>query len=286
LPVHHVREWMRRVVHPWWDRRLGRTAEQRWARVGRVGDALNRPPDIGLNATIYRAQATVEGYAKGPPTYACEVRWHVPDGGTKGYDVQLQLHRPGLFRDHILWKTPIQTWMGRLADYLFTPEDLRVPYPTGLSRIGKIALSLCQDTVIRLRVEPRVTTRFRPVYYSEPITILLPAPELKVRKTAQLNKVKPVLNPMSVPLKAAQGRLLPPLEPLRRTDHRIGDTDTMSASHFWRGLHINAPAGPVPRWILKLERWRRHSVIRRWLNQQRAKTIWANIIYNRGQDNG
>ena len=286
LPLHHVREWLRRVIHPWVNRRLGRTAEQRWARVGRVGDALNQVPDIHLQATIYRAQATVEGYAKGPPTFACEVSWRVPEGGTMGYDVQLLLYRPGFFRDRLLWKTPMQTWLSRAAEYLFTPQALRVPYPTGLSRIGRMALSLCQDTIIRIRVEPRVEIRFRPVYYSDPIHILLPARELKLRQKTPLIKLKPLLRPIRIPLNRPESQILRANDQIHKSQQAIGKLTRMRARDFWASHRINAPADPIPRWWLNLTHWWSQNALRKTRQRRQAKTIIANQLHRRGQQNG
>lgn len=182
LPYHRVRRWLRQVIYPWFTRRLRPDPAERLRKLGAVGDQFNVEPTLHLSATLFQTRAKLDDQFIGAETYACEVRWAAPEG----YDVQLVLRSPGLFRDSVIWKTPRHSWAVRGLGILLSRPDNRQARPSGLSRIGRMALSLCQDTVLTLEARPRLPLMRRPAYYSREITIVLPAAENKFTQPPEI----------------------------------------------------------------------------------------------------
>lgn len=184
LPLQQLRRWLRQVLYPWFTRRFRGDPAERLRTLGAVGDRFNTAPALNLSATLYQTCIKLNEAISGPETYACEVRWAAPDG----YDVQLLLRSPGLFRDTVIWKTPRHGWVMRLISNFFAPSATRLSQPSGLSRIGSMALSLCQDTVLTLEARPRLPMLRRPVYRSGEIVIILPRPELAFLKQQEISR--------------------------------------------------------------------------------------------------
>ena len=256
LPYYRLRSWLRRTLYPWAMRRLGSDAASRLRRSGVVGDRFNETPLLRVEATLYQTEVDVEGIAKGPTTYACEVRWYAPEG----YDVRLVLARPGLFRDTVFWKTPMQSWVSRCRDFVFTPVESRSMTQSGMSRRGKIALSVSQNTVISLVAEPRVPLRFRPSFTSTPIIIVLPKPELSFRRPTKLNQYKPeflasdhtMINPQ-LAISQIEGKI-------RKPGGSIGERRDRTAAMFWDTLVIKSVRG-IPRFASPLHRLRHQFLV-------------------------
>ena len=253
LPYFRLRNWLRQTLYPWARRRLGRDPASRLRRSGVVGDHFNEAPLLHLSATLYQTQSEVEGLVQTPTNYACEVRWHAPEG----YDVRLVLTRPRLFRDTLLWKTPMQSWVRRCLDFVFTSAEGRSTKPSGLSRIGRIALSVCQTMAVTLVAEPRVPLRFRPSYASEPIIIVLPKSELTLRRPLELHQYKPKLIVPDHPITRLRSALRPIEGEIRKSYGIVGANRGRTAAMFWDRLRIK-PLRGLPRFagpLVRFERW-------------------------------
>jgi serine/threonine protein kinase len=258
LPEYQRRSWVRKTLYPQIRRWFRYNPFAKFRRLGSVGDAYNSSPELNLAATIFETQADIAG-VKGPTTFACELRWRVPEG----YNVQIVIGQAGVFHDSLSWKTPLQSWLGRLRDTIIQPDANNAPVASGLSRIGRMALSVCQTSIITLVARPRVRMLFPPTIKSEPIIIVLPDPVLRlenpskfIRPEVRLEKVKTRLLWQKAGLQWPRVKLMWPKLKIEKPSWVLGALKGQSASVFYSQLKLE-PVDPMPVFMRRGYRIRR-----------------------------